>query len=327
MQSINNRTALLMKIVFLFSLLQLTGCAPAPVIFNYYQLESNPPGAKIYRGRSPDSLSYYQTTPFLHKTKAPQGLGWSKNYFQAKKEGYKDSEVFYQPQVPHGSVLRVKFDLKKAAGEAELAPFKRRNTLQAYYEFLNQYPDNTIKDKVFGLMVALIPKTSAPAKEYGRLADKYPSSIQYMPASVRLSYVGPEGMKVSDIIGFKKKGIGDAILEQKILSAGKPYTEFSFDEIQKLTAMGLTDKVIAAMLKVTKEYNDKEAAKKLAAQKSKNQTQARAAAPAAQTGGSAVGDKLQECAVLIAKKKACDQIGGFGGMACMAMIPGGHNCF
>lgn len=43
--------------------------------------------------------------------------------------------------------------------------------------------------------------------------------------------------------------------------------------------------------------------------------------------GPTVGDRLADCAMLIAKKKACDQIGGFGKHICMMALPGGHNCF
>ena len=328
MQYLHHRSILLLtKILFLFSLLQLTGCAPT---VTSYILSSNPTDAKVYRGDSPDSLSYYKNTYYGQQTTG--SFGWSNNYFQARKEGYKDSEIYRQPMIGLGGTIRIHFNLEEDGGETALAPYQRRNTLQAYYEFLGQYPESTLKPKVFGLMMTVIASGLSPNKEYDRLADKYPESVKHMPESVRLNYVGPVGMRVSDIRSLIKQGIGGAILEQKILSAGEPYAEFSFSEIKKLTSMGMTDKIIAAMLKVTKEYEDKEKERKLAAQKSQQNSRRQArssmqAAPAAQSGGSQVGDKLAECATLIAKKKACDQIGGFGGMACMAMIPGGHNCF
>ena len=73
----------------------------------------------------------------------------------------------------------------------------------------------------------------------------------------------------------------------------------------------------------TEDPHKKETSKQTV-QLSKKQNQQ---VPASQTDGSAASNKLKNCAAMIAKKKACDQIGGFGGMACMAMIPGGHNCF
>ena len=66
--------------------------------------------------------------------------------------------------------------------------------------------------------------------------------------------------------------------------------------------------------------------KKLAAAE-RTRKQRAAAAARVSTRSSGGTNRLQECATLLLKKKACDQIGGFGGMACMALIPGGHNCF
>jgi hypothetical protein len=68
--------------------LMLMGCAST---IYQYSATSNPPGAMIYRGGSPNSLSYYLSTPFYESTPNPKG--WTGTYFQARMAGFNDSPI------------------------------------------------------------------------------------------------------------------------------------------------------------------------------------------------------------------------------------------
>jgi hypothetical protein len=100
--------------LILYAGILLTGCASAPLF--RYQATTNPPGAQIYKGPSPDAMSYYATTPFITEF-SPVSLGWSNQYFQARMPGYEDSPIFQQPVVPvsEGLTISVHFDLKPPA--------------------------------------------------------------------------------------------------------------------------------------------------------------------------------------------------------------------
>jgi hypothetical protein len=322
-----NLNKFLPAVFFLTAVSMLSGCAPMQP--THYILNSNPQGAKIYRGTSPNSLNYYQTTPYSDLT---QNLkGWTGNYFQARKEGYNDSTVVRQPWMAAGGRVPIHFNLQKK--EDALAAYRQRNTLPGYYEYLRKYPLSNNMNAAFKLMMPLIELSNSPKAGYKRLVDQYPSAAMLLPEGVRLDYIGPGGMKITDLRGLLKQGIGSAILQQKIISAGEPYAEFSFAEIRRLTKMGFSDQLIASMLKVTQDHKvkqeqqEKEQAAAVAARKQQQRAVSRTSTPAVRNQGSAVGDKLKDCVVMLAKKKACDQIGGFGGMACMALLPGGHNCF
>ena len=306
----------------------LSACTSVPMSPTHYMINSNPQGAKVYRGVSPDSMRFYQTTPYVDRTHSLKD--WSGHYFQARKQGYNNSSVYRMPYLPAGGVVPISFMLQPKADE--LVAYKQRNSLSGYYEYLRKYPDSKQKQQVFGLMASLIALSSSPNTGYKRLVEQYPEASVALPEKIRLNYIGPKGMKVADLRSLLKQGIGSAILQQKILSAGQPYAEFSFAEIKRLTAMGFSDQLVASMLKVTQEHKVKQESKRqqkaaavAVAQKQRTRTRAAPAAAAPQAPG--VGDKLADCAIMLAKKKACDQIGGFGGMACMALLPGGHNCF
>jgi hypothetical protein len=238
--------AILLLLAFLF----LSGCASTPT-YTHYELTSSPSGAHVYRGTSPDNLTFYKTTPFI--VQSPTSLRWSNKYFQARKEGYKDSEVFQQPKFLVGTRTAIHFNLESKGGEAELAPYQERNTLAAYYDFLYDFPDSPIKRDVFDAMLVLIAESSDAEDQYERLANEYPNSVKQFPTDLKLAYTGPEGMRVKDVKALLAQGMGETVIAQKILTAGKPYADFNFDEIRALTEMGLTDPIIAAMLKVTNE--------------------------------------------------------------------------
>lgn len=316
---------ILINIGLFISVNMLIACAPMPA--THYILNSNPSGASVYRGSSPATMRFYQTTPYADLTHNLKG--WTGNYFQARKEGYNDSAVMQQPWMPAGGRVPIYFNLQQKVDP--LAAYKQRNTLSAYYEYLRQYPLANNINAAFQLMMPLIKLSSSPKAGYKRLVNQYPSAAMFLPESIRLNYIGPKGMKITDLRGLLKQGIGSAILQQKIVSAGEPYAEFSFAEIRRLTKMGFSDTLIASMLKVTQDHKVKQEQKRTAqaaAVAAKQQRQRAATrAPAARASALGVGNKLAECATLLLKKKACDQIGGFGGMACMALLPGGHNCF
>ena len=77
------------------------------------EITSDPPGADIYWGPSSDNLikTIYQT-PRIEKT--PQnGASWKAWYFQVKKEGYRNSEIIFQPQTLEDRNVHFKLEPEK----------------------------------------------------------------------------------------------------------------------------------------------------------------------------------------------------------------------
>lgn len=152
----------------------LAGCAAA-VPETEYRMTSDPEGAEIYMGSSPEALEYYLTTPF--ETRIGYSLEWSGKYFQARKDGYEDSEVHLQPTIAMGTATTIHFDLVPDVSRADLEPYRERDTLEGYYEFLDRYPDAPFADEVFALMAERIAEQPDAADQYRELVAAYPEAM------------------------------------------------------------------------------------------------------------------------------------------------------
>ncbi|WP_345992945.1 hypothetical protein [Sulfurimonas sp. HSL-1716] len=86
-------------------------------------------------------------------------------------------------------------------------------------------------------------------KEY---TDNHPQAVYYIKDEpLKLAMIGPKGLKVGDIREYLKNGKSELILLSMIKQQESPYKKFTLHEIDLLEKMGLTDKVIAAMIDVT----------------------------------------------------------------------------
>jgi len=83
-----------------------------------YVIKSNPNNAKIYSGKSPSTLKYYATAPY---NESGASKGWGSMYFQARKEGYFNSDI--QKATVRSGQASLNFSLK-AKNEPEPYPVK-----------------------------------------------------------------------------------------------------------------------------------------------------------------------------------------------------------
>lgn len=82
--------------------------------------------------------------------------------------------------------------------------------------------------------------------------DKNPNAVYFIKDNMlRLALMGPKGLKVGDIREYLKAGKSEAILAAMIKQQEVPYKKFTLAEIDMLEKMGLTEKVIVAMINVT----------------------------------------------------------------------------
>lgn len=89
--------------------------------------------------------------------------------------------------------------------------------------------------------------------------EKNPNSVHYIKdATVRLLFVGPKGLQVGDIKRHLKNGKSELIVTSLINRVKEPYKEFSIEEIETLQKMGLSDKIISAMINVTTKLYEKD---------------------------------------------------------------------
>lgn len=150
------------------------------------------------------------------------------------------------------------------------------------------------------LQAILKSKNSERLRSY---LDAHPDQIHAIsdPAT-QLLYTGPKELRIADIIELSKMKKKDAIIMAKINATGGPYKDFSMKEMTQLERMGLSDDVVAAMITVTTQHQQKQAAL-TQAQPIKQQTAQQAIAqpikqqpvqPAAQPQQSTIGDAVVE---------------------------------
>lgn len=105
---------------------------------------------------------------------------------------------------------------------------------------------NDLKSQVMAL------EEANDLKALRQLAEEEPDSAYYInDATLRIALTGPKDMKVGDIRKLLKKGKSEVLVISLIGRVETPYKKFDMNEIELLQKMGLSDKVIAAMIDVT----------------------------------------------------------------------------
>lgn len=149
---------------------------------------------------------------------------------------------------------------------------KKENTLQSYKEFMQNHANSVysalvekrIKKRTQELFKNPHEREKLSEKLHALISSKHIKKfIDFINAnekanvfakndeSLALLFVGPKGLSVGEVLSYKEENIGELVLAAKIKGQKKPYKDFSFDEIKILKKMGVTDRLLAAMLEVT----------------------------------------------------------------------------
>jgi carboxyl-terminal processing protease len=250
---------------------------------------------------------------------------------------------FGEPTISHAKLaqiaLRFANDKREEFGQA-----KAVNTFDAYDKFLKAFPSSSNRKPALQAMAALIETRSSAYEDYKKFVVAYEDGLEFVPGKYRLGLTGPEGLRVGDIAGFRKKGVGDTIIAAKIRSSKGRYRDFSFDEIDQLKKMGLPEVVIEAMIESTsrvtrdeEELQKKKNMEDLLAEIQRMQkkldemrtAQASGAAvpvSAGQSQGPSVVDTVQNCAAQITALEACKHLPSLGAMICRAAAKSQFPC-
>lgn len=201
-------------------------------------------------------------------------------------------------------------------------------SLKKLERFLDSNPSKVRREAALNKLLTFL-KTPMMRKKY---AIKFPSLTAKLPKSERLSIelltVGPEGLKVSNIIELTKKGFGTSTLASKIKASQAPYKNFSFDEISQLKSMGVKSPLIDAMIDANTTY---EAELKRAQQNKEMMTKIQSLI--SQSQDKVVAQDIKdnpntpvECLKQKAALKACGQTSGFLKIACETTAKASFDC-
>jgi len=174
---------------------------------------------------------------------------------------HNETALFYA--VSYGNIESVKVLLKNNAdkniinksGQMVYTITKRKN-IEEITNLLNNIVEvkvihnkNTKLEQQKQINLLIKNKDYKSLKNY---TDKNPNSVYYIKdEGMRLALTGPKGLKVGDIRKYIKNGKSELIIISLINRSKTPYKEFSMKEIDMLLNMGLSDKIVSAMIDIT----------------------------------------------------------------------------
>lgn len=176
-----------------------------------------------------------------------------------------------------------------------------------------------------------------------------PSEIAIKTQKMSISFTGPEGMQIRDIIRYLKNGIDEKVIAAKIHFQNGEYKNFSFDEIQELTNMGISNVLIEAMLESTTQsknkaddlQNKKEMEAllaeiqhmhqkidelKVAKERQESQQPQSSSLASNSSTESSLGDTLKNCAAQLAALEGCKHLPGLAQPVCRSLAKSQFPC-
>ena len=156
-----------------------------------------------------------------------------------------------------------KTDIKNTSGLTALgiAIRDKRTQMERYLKSVDNIdyvsPKKVIEDTTSRVKHQTNIETYIAKKDFQGLKkylDENPSTVKYIKDdNMRLLLTGPSGMKIGDIKKHIDKKRSEKIIISLIKRVRSPYKEFTLDEIDKLSAMGISDNIISTMMDVTTE--------------------------------------------------------------------------
>jgi len=228
---------------------------------------------------------------------------------------------------------------KKELYDMEMSDYKiakKTNSLESYSNYLKTNPMAHNRDTVFKKMTKRMKSISS----YRKYSILHPHITNYYPDKIRIEMeimnLGPDEMRVGDILKYSKDGLGTGTLASKIRATNAAYKDFSIKEITYLKKKGLKEKLIEAMIDSTAEHNKQMkqtlANKEMMAeiqkliQKSSESVKSRSISSTNRNSHSTKSSMPVQCVKLKAALEACRQAGGFLASACKMTARSSFKC-
>jgi hypothetical protein len=125
------------------------------------------------------------------------------------------------------------------------------DTFAACSDFLHACPSSPRRQDVLQQMCQLIEKRHGGYDDYKRFVLQFDDGLPYVPYRLRLSLIGPEGLRVHDCLQSLKSGEEPGSVLEKVRARQGIYRDFSLEEIDTLKQMGLTSDLVQAMIEST----------------------------------------------------------------------------
>ncbi len=229
--------------------------------------------------------------------------------------------AWYAAQVDADSIIaspKQEAALEKTAYDSAI----KANSLDALKAYLSEFPNGAHRKEVIERAVNLAKADPQKLVALASLASVAPKALDLIPVSERVLLIGPEGLRVQDVLALLESGVVEGVVASKIKGAGKAYKDFAVDELAMLKQLEVPDTIVQAMLDATaaakrkKETDDASAALRAEIDALKQLIAAQAKAPAGGSGASSKPaqtvqtkegpmDMAASCAKRLAALKGC----------------------
>lgn len=243
------------------------------------------------------------------------------------------------PTMPAATIA----NMEPPSAEAVIAyeEAKKANTYAAYGDFLNRFPNTSMRKEALAAMAVIAGKPKGTYAGYKKFVNDFSDGLEYVPQDTQLLLAGPEGMRVHDILGLLRQGVEDTVIAAKIRMQNGMYRDFSFKEISALKKKGVPACIVEAMLdatnRATREQEERQRKDEMEtlladiqrAQKRLDElktAQAQPAQTASQEGGNTLSDTVKNCAAQVAALEACKQLPGLAQVVCKAAAKAKFPC-
>jgi len=201
------------------------------------------------------------TAEFTQKKKKEEEDAWLR-YSQKNTVGGYEEFIAKYPDSQMTITARKRIDdeqkrqdelkAKEAREKNENERVLKENSFEALVQYLSKPLRAEYRSKAINALSIRIAERPDALELFDKYLVIYPELRQNLVDEYAFKLLGPQGMRIYQISALQKKGtIGADILAAKILSSTAKYKDFSLPEIERLKEMGLTDNVIAAMIKST----------------------------------------------------------------------------
>lgn len=300
---------------------------------------------------------------------SPDAVGWTKCTIIAKPDGsltlksephshnnYPGKEQvltrvsvvdaeWYSAQMKADAILPSPKKQAAAAKEAEQKAYDlavKTNSLDGFKAYLAEFPDGAHRKEVIQRAVTVAKADPQRLVALASLAEIAPDALELVPVEERVLLIGPDGLRVQDVLELLKTGVAEGVVASKIKGARKPYKDFAVDELAMLKKLEVPDVIVEAMLEATsaskakKESDAASAALRaeidalrdlIAAQAKAEPTTSGDSPPAQQTVQTKEGpmDMAASCAKRLAALKACSAL-PMGSSICQATAKSSFPC-
>jgi hypothetical protein len=135
-------------------------------------------------------------------------------------------------------------DAERGAFEAAQA----KDSFVGWRDYLRAKPESPFRVEALEGMCELARARPSRMKDLGIIVAHYPDAFVVLTPSERLMQLGPEDMRLFEIMDTMNQGVSADVLAARLATSRSRYKVFDLDELKMLAEAGVPDSIVKAMI-------------------------------------------------------------------------------